>query len=41
MPDINKARNWKNGKTLLISYEAVAMEGKAEFKDFKAEIITE
>lgn len=41
MPDINKARNWKNGKILLISYEAVAMEGKAEFKDFKAEIITE
>lgn len=41
MPDPAKARNWKNGKILVITYEALAQEGKAEFKDFKAEIISE
>lgn len=41
MPDPAKTRNWQNGKVLLISYEAVALEGKAEYKDFKAEVIAE
>ena len=39
MPDPAKTRNWQNGKILLISYEALAQEGKAEFKDFKTEVI--
>ena len=41
MPDPAKTPNWKNGKILMICYEAIAQEGKAEFKDFKAEVIAE
>lgn len=41
MPDPAKTRNWQQGKVLMISYEAIAQEGKAEFKDYKAEVIGE
>ena len=41
MPDPAKTANWKNGKILMISYEAITQEGKVEFKDFRAEIIAE
>ena len=41
MPDPAKTPNWKNGKILMICYEAIAQEGKVEFKDFKAEVIAE
>jgi len=41
MPDPAKTGNWQNGRELMISYEAIAQEGKAEFKDFKAEILAE
>lgn len=41
MPDPEKTPNWKNGKILMISYETIALEGKAEFKDFKAEVVAQ
>jgi len=37
MPDPNKVPSWKDGVELMITFEALAQEGKAEFKDFKAE----
>ena len=41
MPDPAKTLRWKDGEMLLITYEAIALEGKAEFKDYKAEVISE
>ena len=41
MPDPAKTIRWKDGEMLMITYEAIALEGKAEFKDYKAEIIAE
>ena len=41
MPDPAKTIRWKDGEILMITYEAIALEGKAEFKDFKAEVIAE
>ena len=37
MPDPAVARNWKNGKILLIAFGAAAQSGLFEFKDFTAE----
>ena len=41
MPDPAKTVRWKDGEILMITYEALALEGKAEFKDFKAEVIAQ
>ena len=39
MPDPAKTIRWKDGEMLMITYEAIALSGKAEFKDFKAEVV--
>ena len=39
MPDPAKTPNWQEGKILMITFEAHALKGKAEFKDFQAEVV--